>query len=279
MSLGRPLDLVLFADTGSERPETYEFIPVFRRWLDDHDIENHIVRYQPKRFKHWPPYATLLENLLTNGTLPSITFARHSCSLKWKVEPQHRYVKNWAPARECWARGEKCVKLIGYDAGPSDTRRYRKQEAITDDHYMIVCPLREWGWDRLACARRIRAAGLPVPVKSACFFCIAQSAAELRTLPRAYLRLIILLEARAAPRLRNVEGLWRRTTKTRPGRMTTLIRAEGLLPPDEVDEIVAHAPLDLVSFQAAAAATRAEAREPMRSWLERFQSGTVALAA
>jgi len=56
------------------------YVPLFRQWLDRHGIENHIVRYVPKRFMHWPPYASLLENLLTNGTLQSISFGRHSCS-------------------------------------------------------------------------------------------------------------------------------------------------------------------------------------------------------
>ena len=78
---GEPPDVVLFADTGSERPETDAFVPLFRDWMAAHGVENHVVRYEPKRFKHWPPYRSLLENLLTNGTLPSIAFGRHSCSL------------------------------------------------------------------------------------------------------------------------------------------------------------------------------------------------------
>src|SRR3546814_8775807 len=49
---------------------------------------------------------------------------------------------------------------------------------------------------------------------------------EVHALPAWCLRLIILVEARAAPRLRTVEGLWRKSTRTRPGRMTDFIRAE-----------------------------------------------------
>jgi hypothetical protein len=78
---GEPPDAVLMADTDSERPETVAYVPLFRAWLDDHGVDNHVVRYEPRRFKHWPPYHSLLENLLTNGTLPSISFDRHSCSL------------------------------------------------------------------------------------------------------------------------------------------------------------------------------------------------------
>lgn len=82
---GLPLSVVLTADTGVEREETYAYLPIFQRWMDRHHIEHHLVRYVPKRFKHWPPYFTLLENCLTNATLPSISFGRHSCSAKWKI--------------------------------------------------------------------------------------------------------------------------------------------------------------------------------------------------
>lgn len=72
---GLPLSVVLTADTGTERDETYAFAPIFQRWMDAHHIEHHVVRYVPQRFKHWPPYFTLLENCLTNATLPSISIA------------------------------------------------------------------------------------------------------------------------------------------------------------------------------------------------------------
>ncbi|MFX6182858.1 hypothetical protein ABTF56_21315, partial [Acinetobacter baumannii] len=76
--------------------------------------------------------------------------------------------------------------------------------------------------------------------------------AEVRELPRTYLRLIVLMEARAACRLRTVEGLWRKGTKglrgreARPGAMTEFIRTEGLLASTVIDDIIAHAPADLI---------------------------------
>lgn len=78
---GRRIDLVLFADTGSEKPETYAYRDLIFRWLRRRGIRCETVRYEPRRFKHWPPYRTLDENCFTNGTLPSISFGRHSCSL------------------------------------------------------------------------------------------------------------------------------------------------------------------------------------------------------
>jgi hypothetical protein len=64
------VDVALFANTGGERPETYAFIPIFTKWLADRGVPFVEVRYEPKAFKNWPPYRTLEENCLTNGTLP-----------------------------------------------------------------------------------------------------------------------------------------------------------------------------------------------------------------
>ena len=95
----------------------------------------------------------------------------------------------------------------------------------------------------------------------------------MRALPREELRLIVLLESRAAPRLRTIEGLWRKSTRKRPGSMTAFIRAEGLLDGTEIDEIMANAPLDLVEFQRAAAAVPIEQRSHINTWIERFNAG------
>lgn len=104
---------------------------------------------------------------------------------------------------------------------------------------------------------------------------------ELRTLPEAYLRLIVLIEARAAPRLRTIDGLWRKPIKghglgeARPGSMTEFIRAERLLSPGEIDRIIAEAPAQLLAFQEAAAQVALDQRDPVGEWIERF-NGAVA---
>jgi hypothetical protein len=50
------------------------------------------------------------------------------------------------------------------------------------ERYTFRYPLREWGLDRAACGRIITAAGLPLPPKSACFFCPSMKPAEIDTL-------------------------------------------------------------------------------------------------
>ncbi|GFE77372.1 MULTISPECIES: hypothetical protein [Sphingomonadaceae] len=273
---GKVPDLVLTADTGVEKPSTYEYLDVIRPWMAARGIRHEIVRYQPKRFKHWPPYYSLLEMCLTNATLPSKSLGGSSCSLKYKKAPQDAFLKTWKPAQEAWARGQRVIRLIGYDAGPRDTLRANHALSIDDPLYECQYPLREWGWDRDACIRRIEDEGLPVPDKSACWLCISNRAQEIRELPAWCLRLIVLVEARAAPRLRTVEGLWRKTTKARPGRMTDFIRHEGLLPAEDIDRIITEAPLDLIRFQDVAASIPVDDRPTMRSWIERFNAAVPA---
>ena len=101
----------------------------------------------------------------------------------------------------------------------------------------------------------IAKAGLPVPPKSSCFFCPAMKPAEVRQLSPALLRRIVLLEARAAPRLRTIAGLWRNGTKgtrggePRPGSITAFIRQEQLLPAVEIAALAHLGPLRIVAQQ------------------------------
>src|SRR3546814_20607325 len=82
---------------------------------------------------------------------------------------------------------------------------------------------------------------------------------EVDALSKDELRTIVLMEARAKPRLRTIDGLWRKPVvgrggaTPRPGNITAYIRQHGLLSPSDVDRIVADATLPLVAFQAAPA--------------------------
>jgi hypothetical protein len=166
-------DLILFADTGGEKPETYLYAPVFRQWLRDVDFpQMEVVRYEPPI----APYDSLYGNCWHNQTLPGLAFGRKSCSIKWKAEPQERRVRTWLPAREAWNAGLKVKKLLGFEAG-EEYRRYGDRG--DDPRYDHWYPLMDWGWDRETCQRVIADAGLPVPVKSACWYCPAMKKPEL----------------------------------------------------------------------------------------------------
>jgi hypothetical protein len=195
---GEAVDMVLFADPGAEKSATYAFIPLFRAWMAERGIASEIVRYQPRNFKHWPPYAGITENMLTNATLPSVVFGGGSCSQKWKAAPQDAWTATWEPARRCWDAGGRVVKLIGYDASGRDTQRYHHAIGCEDPRYAYRYPLREWAWGRPECEARIARAGLPVPPKSSCYFCGSIKPDEVLELSVPELRVIVLMEACAA---------------------------------------------------------------------------------
>lgn len=272
-SMGRPPDLVLTADPGSEKRASYETMERMAQWMNARNIRYEIVKYQVKHHRQSPPYSTLIESLLINRCLPSIAFGRHSCSLRFKVSPQEAFLRTWRPALDTWAAGRKVTKIIGLDAGPRDTARYAHAASRADDPlFDYDYPLQTWNWDREACKRRIAAEGLPIPRKSSCVFCTGMRASEFDDLEQRDLRLIVLLEARAAPRLRTVEGLWRKSTKHRPGRMTDFIAANVLLPPDQIHDISTRQVLELETFLANMATMPFDNRIPLRTWLDQFEA-------
>jgi len=121
--IGMRPDLILFADVGGEKDETYAYQPIMDQFLESVGFPTiTVVRYVPQDFKNWPPYHTLEENCLTNGTLPSLAFGFGSCSQKWKAAPQNQFCNAWEPARNWWAQGGRVLKAIGFDAGPADMR-------------------------------------------------------------------------------------------------------------------------------------------------------------
>lgn len=181
-------DVITFADTNGEKRATMVHLArmaeVLRRW-------------------HWPaidvcakkmlpstPYSDLYGNCMANETLPSLAFGLKSCSVKFKGLVQDQFLKgaikgpNARPAHPLWldaqARGERIVKLIGFDAGPADKRR-SKSQPVADKDFDYLYPLQLLGWTRADCVEAItRALGIGmVPIKSACFFCPASKHWEL----------------------------------------------------------------------------------------------------
>src|SRR5262249_38136453 len=95
---------------------------------------------------------------------------------------------------------------------PAATRR-PSREAWLDQHYFAYWyPLMEWSYDRETCKRIIANAGLPVPIKSACFFCPASKKQEIAWLQEQHpdlLKRALRLERNAQAKLTSVKGLGR----------------------------------------------------------------------
>ena len=275
-------ELIIFADVGSERQSTYDYIPILQEWLK---LKNFspltIVKYHCKDFKHWPPYLSLEENLLTNVTLPSIAYGSHTCSAKWKIAPINLHCDTVPALLDCWVHGGKVRKAIGFEDSKHERKRAEKgcttfaTQADELDKYELWFPLQAWGWNRARCEVEILLAGLPCPTKSSCYFCTAMKPWEVDALAVSEsdkLKRIVVIEARAAKRHLDfaevkaagqgrewdrkpiTEGLWRKRVKGRfasgkpngalakPGSMTEYIREKNLLPATEIDRLIAATP-------------------------------------
>lgn len=197
--LGDVPDLILFADTGGEKPSTYLFCGRFSAWCKRHGAPG-ITRVVYTR-RDGSVY-TLEEHCHRTHTLPSLAYGRKSCSMKFKRDPQNKYVNNWAPAREAWAQGLQVTKLIGFGID----ERHRTFAAGDDAKYHYRYPLIEWGWGRDECVEAIERAGLPQPGKSACFFCPGSKPGEVLGLPCDLKERAVAIE-RAANTRGGVKGL------------------------------------------------------------------------
>lgn len=205
------VDAILTADTASERPEFYDYIPILRAWLERVGLPELTI------VKNASPIAgdfSLYEECHRKSVLPSPAYGGKSCSLKWKVEPQRKWVNAWPLARESWARGGYIWNLIGFDAGARELKRTERGKTVWPKGHWNRYPLQEWGWDRAKCVEVIKAEGLPVPIKSACFMCPAAKKHEIVDLAKSHPDLAakaIELETRAKARgLTTVKGLGRR---------------------------------------------------------------------
>jgi hypothetical protein len=213
-------DLVLFADTGGEKPETYAYLRVIRPFLARVGFPDVVVvRYRPTR----AAYHTLEQQCLHTGTLPSLAYGGKSCSLKWKRRPQDDFILRAYPEPVVRQAGGRVVRALGYDAGERrrvrwqtgalpEGERLSRDQRLDRDYFTYWHPLVDWGYDRPRCVESIRAAGLPVPMKSACFFCPASKRHEIVWLREHHPDLLeraVEIERNAQAKLTTVKGLGR----------------------------------------------------------------------
>lgn len=180
---GERPDLILFADTGGERPETYVHRDTVSDWCERVGFPRIVTVSEGK---------SLESDCLNRAALPGIAYGFKSCSDHYKIRPQKRWLKeNGVAAPWFW---------VGIDAGEVHRAKY------AETRY----PLIEWDWGRDECVEAIERAGLPQPGKSACFFCPSSKPREILELKRTHPELLQrALAMEAAAELTSVKGLGR----------------------------------------------------------------------
>ena len=117
---GERPDVILFADTGGEKPRTYGHLIIMQRWCEQVGFPSiTIVRgQQPQQRRD----GTLENQMLRLQSIPSRAFGFGQCSKEWKIIPQERWCEEHIGARlevtatkdfemiELW--DDRCVQVI-----------------------------------------------------------------------------------------------------------------------------------------------------------------------
>lgn len=156
-----PVDLILFADTGGEKPHTYQHVLDVSEWLSHRGMPT--IETVSNTSRKTP---TLEADCLHYKRLPGIAYGFKSCSVEWKVKPIQARLK-----------GLEHTMLVGIDADEAHRAK---------NNYGYRYPLLEWDWGREECVEAIKRAGLAQPGKSACFFCPSSKKKEVFELRRMY---------------------------------------------------------------------------------------------
>lgn len=192
-------DLLIFADTGGERPDIYEHIKKLNKWLGEKwDKQIIIVRNKE----------TLYDECIRRETLPALAMGHHTCSQKHKIRPIAKYLR---------ANGHrKIIKILGFDALEFDRARRglmsvenKKNTEEKGIDMKIWFPLIEWGKTRTDLTKEINEVGFCAS-KSSCFFCPAMGRGEVRQLEQHYPDLLEkALDMERGAKLDNTKGLGR----------------------------------------------------------------------
>jgi len=143
-----PLDYVIFADTGSELPETYEHIERMKIWFKEKGI-----KFVTVKSKYG---VSLYDYYYSHKMIPSRKF-RH-CTDKFKITPITKFLKQF--------KTDGVMQLIGIANEERHRIRASKVKWIKFGY-----PLCEWELDREGCENIIRKENMIMPVKSGCFMC------------------------------------------------------------------------------------------------------------
>jgi len=200
---GVKVDLILFADTGGEKPHTYNYVKIFSDWLVTNGMPGIISVRKAGNME------TLEEECLRKHCLPSVAYGFKTCSAKYKRSPIEKYLNNYPPAKTLWGDGGKVIRLIGFDADES----HRSEAKIPEDQakkYINHYPLIDWDMGRDECIETIERSGMCLPGKSSCYFCPNSKKSEVRQLASVYPDLMeraIAMESNAE--LTTIKGLGR----------------------------------------------------------------------
>ena len=148
---GWPLDEVIFADTGGEVPETYEYLSYVRPFLQENGIPFKTVARRVRT-------TDLFGTCWRREVIPSVMW--RWCTRDYKVEPIHNYYASLK------------VHVRQYMGIAYDEIHRMKDSRVP--FVTNLYPLIDLKMTRDDCIATIQRSGLPIPEKSGCFFLSVQ---------------------------------------------------------------------------------------------------------
>ncbi len=150
----------VFADTGGEFESTLEYIELLQGWTAAHGGPQVVTvrREGPGLYAyHWDPNSRPVTPLPVRAE-PSGGLWKRDCTIRWKIKVVQRWLRDQG--------AERATVQLGISI--DETQRVKRSP---DPWITNRWPLIELRLSRTDCRRIIAEAGLPVPSKSACWFC------------------------------------------------------------------------------------------------------------
>lgn len=198
-------DAIVFADTRGEKPKTEAYLrDAFLPWLRRQNLPP-LTTVSRAEFAGRRRLRTgdqsLEDECLRLGSMPSRAYGYSTCADKWKLDP----FKWWC--REQWPE-DFIMRVIGFHAEEA-----HRVDEVQDKGFGKTYPLIAWGWDQERCEAEIVRAGLPVPPKSACYYCPSSTKTEVLALakeePLLFHRALKMEQAALANGKSRIAGLGR----------------------------------------------------------------------
>jgi len=156
-------DYVIFADTGDEKPETYDYI---EKYLKPFCIENNVKWITVRKAK----FDSLMDYCIKKKLIPTRNF--RWCTDKFKIRPIRNFIKSLKLA-------EPVIQDIGISLDESHRANFAK---YGDTFTLFEYPLIDQKITRKQCYDIIKSKGFPVPPKSGCYYCPYAKKHEIRNL-------------------------------------------------------------------------------------------------
>jgi len=163
-------DVAIFADTGYEPQYVYDQLETMRKWSE---IPVEVVSAGDQSSRK--SYKTIIPAFTLTEGQPGIL--RRQCTSNWKIEPIIKAARRHLGYSPRQVIKKTARALIGISIDEAQRMKPARERWITNEWPLIDARLR-----RSDCLKIVGEVGLPLPERSACYFCPFHSTEEWRRL-------------------------------------------------------------------------------------------------